>query len=473
MSKILKITLIVGALFLAFTSDKVFAQQPSESTVSDANITYPITALGSCKDKTDCKNYCSVSAHMLGCVNFAETQGMLKGEDLRVSKIVAEKVFKNETPGQCKSKEECEKFCSEKVENIKECVSFGEELGVITPAELAQAKSIMVALEKGAKMPGECKDKAGCEKYCAVGAHIDECLSFAESANILSPEDLKQAKAVAPYLKTGETPGKCQSKNDCENYCKDENNFAECVGFAEKVGFISQADAEMARKTGGIGPGGCKDMASCDAYCNEQSHAEECFNYALGKGLVDDRTADLMKTGVDQMNSALESLPDEIRTEVVNCLESKIGVDTWPKILSKKIVPTKNQGDIIQGCFAGIEAKVNAMMKSGGGGGAGGGSMRAPTPEEIQGMIPDNVPDDVRVNIEKQVQEYGASGGNGMPVGSPTKFVPTGVPTGVVPVPSGGQMPKIDCSMFSSMPDVSYCKMAGQAEDACRKCKGQ
>ncbi len=477
MSKIIKVSLIIGLISIMFISEKAFAQ-PTEGSVSDAGVVYPIAALGSCKDKADCKNYCSVSEHMLDCVNFAETQGMLKGEDLRISKVVAEKVSKNETPGQCKTKDECEKFCSGKVENIRQCLSFAKELNVLPPAELAQAEKVMKALEGGAKMPGECKMKEDCEKYCALGSHIDECLSFAEAANILSPEELKQAKAVAPYLKNGETPGKCQSKEECDNFCKDSNNFTECLSFAEKVGFVSKEDADMARKVGGVGPGGCKDKASCEAYCNIESNADECANFAIEKGLVDEKTAELMKTGIDQMKQALETLPPEIKTEVQNCLDSKIGADKVQRILNKEVSATKNQGESIQSCFAGIEAKIKALMmqKASASGQEGG---KAPSSEDIRSMIPDSVPAEMRAQIEKQIQEGGAGGGSGMgipgtsvPQAVPEGFIPSGLPTGgAVAAPAGGQAPQIDCSTFAQVPSCSY--VPATVQEQCKQCKGE
>lgn len=477
--KTLKISLLIGIFSLMFVYGTVSAQS-LENKISDAGVTYPIAELGSCKDKADCKKYCSLSENMLACVGFAEKQGMLKGEDLRISKIVAEKVAKNETPGQCKTKDECEKFCSGKIENIRECVGFAEELGVLPANELAQAKNVLKALEGGAKMPGECKMKEDCEKYCALGSHIDECLSFAEAANILSGEDLKQAKAVAPYLKNGETPGKCQTKEECENYCEDGNNFSECLGFAEKVGFISKEDAEIARKVGGVGPGGCKDKESCEAYCNDESHADECANFALEKGLVDEKTAELMRNGIEQMTQALQNLPPEIADEVKACMEAKIGADKLQRIMNKEVSATKNQGESIQSCFAGIEGKIKALMMQKAGSAGEGGGYGAPSKEDLQGMIPDSVPAEMREQIEKQIQE--GNFGGGMPGG-----IPQGIPAdvqGSMPSYGGGsapqtmpsldgQAPQVDCSMFAQMPSADYCSMAGPQADACRKCKGQ
>jgi len=434
--------------------------QTSTGSVNDSSIVYPIATLGNCKDKADCANYCAKSKNMLACVNFAEKQGMLKGEDLRISKIVADKVSKGETPGGCTDQSSCESFCKGKIENINQCISFAEQLNILPKDELTQAKNVAKALAGGAKLPGQCKDKTSCENYCADGTKIDECLSFAEAANILSPEDLKQARTVAPFLKNGETPGKCQSKDSCEKYCADTSHASECIGFAEKAGFISKEEAVMAKKVGGAGPGGCKNQADCAVYCNDQSHATECANFAVEKGLVDDKTADLIKNGIDQMNKALGSMPPEIKTDVENCLSTKIGADTYQKILSKQVSPTKNQGDIIQGCFAGIQEKIKALMMQKAGG--AGGSSGAPSAEDLKGMIPSSVPAGMRANIEKQIETQKQNAG---PSTQGNTSAPGGAPS------SGSQAPQIDCSAFAQVPSCSYVPV-GVAQDSCNKCKG-
>jgi len=458
--------IILASIFsaLLIMSSVAYAATP-ESSIDASKLTYPIADLGNCKDQSACATFCNNPTNMSACVAYAEKQGLLKGEDLRVSKIVAEKISKNETPGQCKTKAECENFCKGKVANMKECISFGEELGVIPADELAQAKNVMKALEGGAKMPGACTAKEDCEKYCSVGSHIDECLLFAEAANILSPEELKQAKAVAPFLKNGETPGKCQTKGECENYCNADGHFDECIGFAEKAGFVSKEEADIAKKVGGSGPGGCKSKTECENYCNIESNANECANFAVERGLVDEKTANLIKNGIDEMKKAMESLPPEIRAEVQSCLDSKIGADKVQRLLNKEISPTKNQGTSIESCFAGIQAKVQAMMKNGeGGGGPSGG---APSKEDIKRMIPDNVPQNIRDNIEKQMEQQSQGSSDVPPSG-----IPSGSSGGPVSAPTlGGQIPKIDCSAFSSVPSCSY--VSGPAKDQCEKCKGE
>lgn len=366
----------------------------SVKNVDDSNIVYPIVELGSCKDKADCASFCSKSENMVACMNFAEKQGLLSGEDLRISKIVAEKISKGQTPGQCKDQDSCEKFCKDKVENIDACISFAEELNILPASELAQAKNIAKALKEGAKLPGQCKTKDDCENYCEDGAHIDECLSFAEAANILPPDELKDAKKMASFLKNGETPGKCKDKKDCENYCNDSANGDECLNFAKKAGLISKEEEDM------------------------------------------------MNNGGEKIKQALENLPPEVKGEVEACLNSKIGADKLDKVMNKEENLTKNQGESLQSCFAGIEAKMKAiMMEKAGSQGKGEGfgapgdrgpsgnidmGQRGPSEDQIKNMMPKNLPE-------------------------------------------SASLPQVDCASFKAVPSCSY--VPEGVRDQCEKCK--
>lgn len=445
------IAIVFSFLLVFLASTNVYATTAGVKSVDDSNISYPIGELGSCKDKADCANFCSKSENMVACMNFAEKQGLLKGEDLRISKIVAEKISKGQTPGQCKDQDSCEKFCKGKVENIDACIAFAEELNILPESELAQAKNVAKAMKEGAKLPGSCKSKDECENYCEDGNHIDECLVFAEAANILPADELKEAKKVAAFLKNGETPGKCKSKKECDNYCKEEDHGDECLNFAEKAGFISKEEAEIARKVGGAGPGGCKGKDECEKYCEDENHADECANFAVEKGLVDDKTKGLMKNGIDQMKQSLDGMPAEVRSVVEECLNSKIGRDKFQKILNKEVSPTKNQGESIQSCFAGIEAKMKAlMMKKAGSQGEGEGfgapEGMGPSKEDIENMQR-GAPDEEDLK----------------------KMIPGGIPGGIQMGGPSGTSPQIDCGNFSSVPSCSYVPEAVRAQ--CEKCK--
>jgi len=468
---------IIASVTLAFVIISLSVVFVSAQTVNPASVGYPIPELGGCKDQTACKAFCSKGENMLACINFAEKKGMLSGEELRISKMVAQKVADKETPGGCSTKEECEAFCEGKVENINKCIAFGEELGVIPKEQLAEAKKIASALAKGAKMPGACKTKNECENFCSIGSHIDECLNFAEASGILPPEELEQARKVAPFLKNGETPGKCSKKEECDAYCKDDSHFEECVGFAEKVGFISAEDAAMAKKVGGKGPGGCKGKEECMTYCNADENAAECANFAKEKGLLTEEQKNDIDTGVDRMRAGLEQIPPEAKAEIIACLENSIGKEKFDRIMAKQDMPTQAIGGKIQACFGKIEQIMKAKMMPPGipGGtpsGAGGGT--PPSREEIMKNIPDGVPSETRAMIEKQIEQQMPSGGGslpippiGVPAGAP--IPPSGTPVGAVPPGMPEATPEM-CANFAGIPD---CSMAGPGASLCLKCKGQ
>ncbi|MEK7201672.1 MAG: hypothetical protein AAB737_03495, partial [Patescibacteria group bacterium] len=125
-----------------------------------------------------------------------------------------------------------------------------------------------------------CSRKEACEQYCYAPSHLDECLAFAEKVGLISPDELADAKKVASFIKSGQTPGGCRRRAECEQYCSDVAHFEECVAFGEKAGLMSKEDAELARKVKGAGPGGCKSRDECEKFCRDPAHEQECLNFA-------------------------------------------------------------------------------------------------------------------------------------------------------------------------------------------------
>ncbi|MCK9578755.1 hypothetical protein M0R01_04695 [bacterium] len=392
------------------------------------NITYPVAELGQCNNREECEKYCNEGKNMIVCINYAEKNNLLSKEDIKTSKIVAEKITKGETPGQCKTREECESFCKGSIENINQCVAFGESLGVIPEKELVQAKKIIKILKDGASTPGKCKTKDECESYCANNLNIDECLNFAEKAEILTLDEVKEARRVAQFIKDETTPGKCKNKNECEKYCSDISHLSECVTFAEKAGFISKKEAEIAQKAGGIGPGGCKGQQECEAYCNDTSHHDECVKFGMEKDILTEQEKDLVKNGLEKMEGALNNLPSDIKEDVSKCLEGSIGKERLEKIRSKAEPITKEIGAKIDACFAGVGEKMKEKaMKS------------IPS-----GGTPTGAPSGI------------SSGGGAGTMPSSDSAVPTN--------------PNISCDNFRGIPSCNLVP-AGVARDACNRCK--
>jgi hypothetical protein len=290
----------------------------------------------------------------------------------------------------------------------------------LPPEELAQAKKVAKAFQEGAAMPGNCVGKKSCEQYCADSSHMEECLIFAEKSQILPAEEIAEARKVLKLMKSGETPGKCDSKSSCKDYCTKDENFEECILFAEKAGFVSAEEAVMAHKVGGKGPGGCKGKDECLNYCDTNENAKECANFAIEKGLVSKEEEELIKNGTAKLKAGLEQVPGEVRSTIEQCLRNTIGNDNLAKLnAGQDLYLTKKQGEGIGPCFETALAEY----------------------------------------AEEQAQ-----------VGAPN--APTGSSgPGTPPQNTGSGQPSIDCSQFSSVPSCSYVGSTGStAYDICKQC---
>ncbi len=406
----------------------VLAQEPNEAAM--ANIEFPIAELGNCADKDACRAYCDITENMSVCLDYAENKSLLPAAEINVARKAVKRILAGDTPGNCKDKDSCEKFCRGNVESMRECVSFAEEVGGLSGQELERAKKVVKALEQGASLPGGCSDNQSCESFCAEPENIDSCLNFAEAAELMSADELAEAKKVAPLLKAGKTPGKCKTKKDCEDYCANDNNAIECVNFAEEAGFIGPEEAEIARKTGGKGPGGCKGKEACDEFCNKPENAEMCFNFAIDNGLVSEEEKQQMQEGAGKIKEGLSQVPPEARDTVEACLNSAMN-GRLNDALSGGMVMTKNQGQQIGPCFESVmqdygQKKMEEAMQ---------GQVPAGVPvdmESLKGQLPtDRPPTEEEVeSIKKKAQES-----------APKPPMPAQLPPGVSQEEIEGQLP--------------------------------
>lgn len=324
--------LIISVVFSYILISKAIAE----------DVSYPITELGNCGNKEDCKVFCDNPSNMTVCVNFAEKNNLMSKDEATRAKKFQEI---GTGPGGCKTKDSCEAYCND-VGKIDECLTFAKENNLMSESELKEAEQVKAALDKGAKMPGGCKNKTECDAYCQNSDNMEECVSFAEAAGFMSSSELNEAKQALVAIHKGIKPPACRGKEACDAYCSDESHFEECMAFAEAAGFMSAKDAEMARKTGGQGPGGCKGKA-CEKFCENPDNAETCFNFAKEHGLISDEELKQMEGGKKQMQDALNNAP----VEVINCLSGILGVDTVQKIKNGTAMPSKQAGDAMGQCF--------------------------------------------------------------------------------------------------------------------------
>src|SRR3990167_9339171 len=84
---------------------------------------------------------------------------------------------------------------------------------------------------------GGCGNKEDCKNYCDKPANTSACLDFALKTNLMSEQEVLQAKK---FLAADDTPGDCKNKEKCDAYCNNIDPIDECISFAEKNGLIPE-----------------------------------------------------------------------------------------------------------------------------------------------------------------------------------------------------------------------------------------
>jgi len=391
------IFLSAGMIVLAFAINYAAAQ---------AEINYPIKELGNCADETACAVYCDKSSNTGACLNFAKQNNLMSNDEIEKAEKFLEA---GPGPGGCKTKDACESYCNS-VEHIDECVAYAEKSGLMSPQELEEAKKIQAAKNRGVKMPA-CGGKKQCDAYCSELDHMEECISFAQEAGFMSVQELEDSKKMLAAIKAGAKPPPCKGKEACDAYCSEEEHFNSCMEFALAAGMMDPKDAEMARKTkgkgpgncrgkeqcdafcqqegnmetcaqfayengmmtqeefenfkktGGKGPGGCKSKEECQSFCDNPDNQETCFNFAKDNGMMPEEDIKRMEEGKQQFKQTMQNMPPE----VYSCLESAVGAEIMAKYKSGEVMPPKEIGDKMGGCF-----QQNIQQKGIGGPGEGG-----------------------------------------------------------------------------------------------------
>ncbi len=277
----LSFSIIISAVIFSFVITNTTAAQNSTSSDDFSNLTYPITELGGCKDRNACKIYCDNSANTAACINYAEQKNLLSQEDLKVAKSFIAGGSKG--PGSCTGKKECQAYCEDK-NHIDECVSYAEDKGLMSGQELQKAKKVQAAIKKGVKFPS-CNTKKECDAYCEDSGHMEECITFAQEAGLLSNEELQNTQKVLTAVKQGVKPPACKGKDACDIYCAEVSHADECVNFAVAAGIVTGDEARIIKETGGKGPGGCKNKSECNSYCSNDANRESCMAFATAHNI--------------------------------------------------------------------------------------------------------------------------------------------------------------------------------------------
>lgn len=303
---------------------------------------------GGCRNKEECESYCddpSKPSSMKECIAFAKAAGFIDKDELQEAEKALAAMEKGYAPPPCRGKKECDRYCSAP-ENIESCLAFAEAADLIPADELKDAKKYLQAVKSGVK-PLPCRGKGECDEYCSNPENIEACITFAEAAGFMEGDELEDAKMMLNALKKGAKMLPCRSKEACDVYCNEPEHFEECVTFAEAAGFMSPEDAAMARKTGGKGPGGCRGEEECEEFCGNPDNQEECFKFGLEHGLIPEEDLERMREGIEQMQDALENADEE----TLACLQNSLGADTVAKIKDGTVMPSEKMGDAMRQCF--------------------------------------------------------------------------------------------------------------------------
>ncbi len=349
---------ILDAFYFTLGGETPAKKNADEPIQEDTSVIYPIVELGNCTSESNCKQYCAQPGNMLVCANYGEKKGLVSPEDAKKTREFAD-VLRGEGPGGCKDQKTCEGYCNGTA-HLNECVSFAEKHNLIPASQLKEAKQVAQALNAGGKLPGGCTDKNSCESYCKDLSHGSECVDFAEKAGFMSATDAAEARKVLPLIASGESPGGCKTKEQCQKYCDNEANTTECVNFAEKAGFMTGEEAAMVRKTGGKGPGGCRSKEACDSYCNDQQNQEVCFKFATEHDLIPADKLKEIKDGMGRLRSGLKQMPES----AVSCLKSELGGEAMAKIEDGSFMPSPKIGETIKGCVAKAMPEIKAKIES-------------------------------------------------------------------------------------------------------------
>ena len=319
-----------------------------------ADVNYPVPELGNCADQVACKTFCDEPENATTCLDFAKKNQLMSEAEIRA----AEAVLKDKGPGGCTDKNQCETYCDD-VAHIDECVAFAEQHGLMDGAELQEARKVQAAIKQGIKPP-PCGGKKKCDDYCSDVNHLEECLTFAKAAGLMDETEMQEAEKMLTAVRKGIKPPPCRNKTDCDAYCSDEGHWEECLTFAEAAGFMTPEEAAMARKIGGQGPGGCRGKEECDAYC--QDHEEECMNFALEHDLIKPEERGRMEEGKKQMMDALNQAPPEL----AECLKNTVGAEVLDQIRTGTKPPSRELGDKMQTCFEKLRGSEEFSGPSGG-----------------------------------------------------------------------------------------------------------
>ena len=203
---------------------------------------------GGCTDPQSCKAYCENIEHIEECIAFADSSGHADADVEEGRKVAKFIKTGGQMPGGCTSRQSCEAYCSSG-DHMEECIAFAEGAGLEIrepdgrQISIEQIKKVH-AMMKGGETPGGCKSKQECESFCENPDNSEQCLSFAERAGFMPQEEIARARKM---MQNG-GPGGCRGRDACESFCRNPENQEQCMAFAEESGMMRPEDGQRMRE---------------------------------------------------------------------------------------------------------------------------------------------------------------------------------------------------------------------------------
>ncbi len=318
---------------------------------------------GGCKDQKSCENYCNDISKGAECISFAKKHNLIPADQLADAERIAKALGEGaKLPGGCKDKKSCENYCADPSKG-EECLSFAEKAGFVSKEDAVQARKVLPLIAKG-ESPGKCKTKQECESYCAVEGNMVECANFAEKAGFMSKEEAEMVRKTG-----GKGPGGCRSKETCESYCNEVANQAVCLDFAQKHNLIPEEKLKEIKEGMGRLRGGIKQIPASGINCLKSELGDDIVNKIEdGSFMPTQKMGEQIRTCMAKMMPEIKEKINEglkmAGPETTACLKSKLGEDGMAKVLAGEIDKPET-GDVLKTCFEAMKTEGLKKMRDG------------------------------------------------------------------------------------------------------------
>ena len=337
---------------------------------------------GGCKTPDECRIFCSDISHIDACMSFAKAQGIRDENVSQGEKIQAYVKAGGQMPGGCTSKESCMQYCGD-FSHAKECFAFAEKAGIGQGGGPAggtggpKPENIQKFLElaQSGDTPGGCKSKDECMTYCQDQTHRDECVAFGVKAGFIKQDEADKIKILG-----GKGPGGCDSSESCRAFCNDPTHREECFTFAQEHGFLTKEEAQQTKQGQVSLRAGLEQAPPEVAECLKSNIGQNTLDDIQSGNLVPGQEIGGQVKNCFEKFGHRNGSGDIFKNappEVASCLKEKLG-DTFNKIQSGESQPTPEVADTFRVCFQTVQilkgnfGEGTSTMRAGQNGGSGG-----------------------------------------------------------------------------------------------------